>query len=460
MCQSRAQGGKRCRAHNCAAEHSRARRDATQAKKAYEELGNKYAEKLTEGTVTDADKTEIAAARADVDEKRLIEQFSNPKTAMWFKQGIIMALPEEYRTPVSDIGDSIIDHQEQAAKAAGQARTARMFYRTEEATEFDAEADDERSKAARLVNGLQGVLTSLGVVAVEVVTDTVNGALVDPAKGFLRTVGEVASETMTAAGEVVSETMDATMDVIGETAEGVASGVGVEPTMTDTAVEGSNHGQDLNPYLNPDQGENQGDGRGDGQDLDHTDTDDEFVGEAAAPGTEGHELRRSGGFDDAPKPKATAGTALRKPKAKPNVPTEQPTVNTEPTVNKNAEPTESANTAPADTPKTYSDPVRDHQPTAAPTTVGTTQPASYSVPVRDHQPAAASSTKPPAADRPQPSGTRTSAPKAAPIPQTAPTATPTHTPTHTPTADPFTDVTSLSDDDLLRFIADAYAARA
>lgn len=254
MCQSKAQGGRRCRAHNCAAEHRRALSDATKAQKKYDDLGSAYAEKLTAGTVTDADRAEVAAAMADWENKALIERFSDPKSPDWYKRVILPLLPEEYRHPASGIADGIIAHQQAAAKAAGEARTAKMFDRDAEAAAFDEEADEERGKAARLADALRGAFYDTKSIAGEAISDALAGSDDDKSEqehGVFRSF--------------LVELLEAADGAIAETAEALAAGVGVTVTRG-----GGDSGAADDIGQDPDQ--DQGESQGDGQDLDHSPT--------------------------------------------------------------------------------------------------------------------------------------------------------------------------------------------
>lgn len=222
MCQSKAQGGKRCFAHNCAAEHSRAKKELKQAEKEFNRLNDRCYNAALNGEIPSDLAAEAKAAAETWEQKRLIERFSNPKNAGHNKSMILALLPEEYRQAASPVVDSLIAHQQRAAKAAGNARTERMFDRPDAA--FNDEADEERSKAARLADGLRAAFYRAKTDVEEGMKDVFSG-------GDDRSLTTAAKDKQSGPGVFRSfliETLEAVDETMIETAEGLAAGLGIE----------------------------------------------------------------------------------------------------------------------------------------------------------------------------------------------------------------------------------------
>ncbi|MDO3055621.1 Uncharacterised protein [Mycobacteroides abscessus subsp. massiliense] len=237
MCQSKSQGGRRCAAHNNAREHGRAKRDLKAAVQHRDSLI--AARDAGNARVSDAD---IAAAEHQVLVKADLALLMDPKlTDEQLEQMWENASPE-VQAAARPVAQSIIQHGRSAAKLSGEASTARMFDRTHEAERFDEQAEEERSKAARLVDALRAALTDARTAVSEGVQDTVSGDGSTVGGGVFGAIRDFAAETGQALRDGLDETAAAVGDGLTETVEAMAAGVGIAaPAETGHGGDGPEH---------------------------------------------------------------------------------------------------------------------------------------------------------------------------------------------------------------------------
>lgn len=284
MCQSKAEGGRRCAAHNNQKEHSRAKREL----KAAVATRDYWADRVEAGTASGA---ELAAAEHEVLVKTDLVMLLDPKLddeeleKLWEKSS------PEVQAAARPVAASAIAHGRKAAKLSGEAATARMFDRTEEADQFELEAEEERGKALRLVDALRAALTDTKTVIGEGIADAASGGVM----GVLR---DFASETADALREGVSEFAEQMDSALTETVENLAAGVGISPTETGRGEQSSDGGEsesedehDKDAGVDGDSGEDaavndSGDDSEDtaaAEDVDDSSDDDPGNGPAPAP---------------------------------------------------------------------------------------------------------------------------------------------------------------------------------
>lgn len=262
MCQSRAQGGKRCAAHSRADEVKLQRRrvqaalsaavEAEQAVRTAHMLTDDVADARAEGVPwslepADADAqraVELAVqARRHAEELALVAGLTDTKNNPSYRSEVLSVLPPTVEVdgesrPAAEVADELIEAQRQAGLSAGESKRHRMFDEDDEAAEYAAQAESWRARAGHLASALRGAMVD-GVVV-----------LADSIMSPIRAVGGVLRE-------VATETLESVHEGMVETAESMASAVGIS-----TAVGGGS---------TPSQGAGSGsDGAPDGgQDHDH-----------------------------------------------------------------------------------------------------------------------------------------------------------------------------------------------
>lgn len=287
MCQSLAQGGKRCAAHNNAAEASRNRRLARAADAdvvRYETEHYEAAQALaTAPDDLDADDRAELEAAVDVAEAaavkakenansyRVMAELAQKKTAESFCSDWLAPLADTDRPVAMQAAKFATDHTRAAAKLAGQAKTARAFNRDAEADAYDQDADEERTKAQRFISGLHAALNREKWLLIDRMERAAadNGhrqrtppkergafrqfvselarAPIDALGDVATAVGETASETVVATGEAVIETAVATAEVFGGETSNAAKEADTDtdkPSVAPTAPAADERAQD------------------------------------------------------------------------------------------------------------------------------------------------------------------------------------------------------------------------
>lgn len=255
MCQTLAQGGRRCAAHNNSAEHKRCVREASAAKRAYAAGDAEYADKLANGTATPDDLAHVQELQQWYEVADLRARLADPKTSQETLDMVQYGVPPEVRVATMPIAESVVKHQKAAAKSAGEASRCRSLARAarksddesaaaafeEQGVPYDEDADLERSKAERMASVLRGALVEFGTLATEGVTDrsrSVGSVLATPLKGTANLLKDVVVETGQSLREGVAEAGQALDDALVETVEAVGEGVGVTPWSATSPVAG------------------------------------------------------------------------------------------------------------------------------------------------------------------------------------------------------------------------------
>lgn len=222
MCQSKSEGGRRCAAHNNQREFARSKRELKNAVSHRDSLIT--ARDSGNPRVTEQD---IAAAEHDVLVRADLALLMDPKFTDEQLESLWENASLEVQAAARPVAQSIIQHGKAAAKLSGQAATERMFDRTEEAEQFEDQAEEERSKALRLVDALRAALTDVRTAMSEGVRDTLSGDETTVGGGIMGALRDFASETGQALREGVTETADALHEGLLETVENLAAGVGI-----------------------------------------------------------------------------------------------------------------------------------------------------------------------------------------------------------------------------------------
>lgn len=222
MCQSKAEGGKRCAAHNNKKEHNLRKRELNAAVRKRDSLIAAHESGNARVTAED-----IAAAEHEVLVKTDLVLLTDPKLTQEQLDELWEGMSHEVQDAARPVAQEIVEHEKAAAKLAGQAHTARMFDRLDTAEEFEEEAEQERSKAARLADALRAALTEAKTKMSEGVQDSLSGEDSAVGGGFLQTLREFAQETADAYSEGLDEMVDSL-------AEGM--GIAPAPTLTTTSA--------------------------------------------------------------------------------------------------------------------------------------------------------------------------------------------------------------------------------
>lgn len=273
MCQTLAQGGRRCAAHNNSAEHKRCVREASAARRAYAAGDAEYADKLANGTATPDDLAHVQELQERYEVADLRARLADPKVSQETLDMVQYGVPPEVRAATIPIAESVVKHQKAAAKSAGEASRCRSLARAarksddesaaaafeEQAVPYGEDADLERSKAERMASVLRGALAEFGTLATEGVADrsrSVGSVLAAPLTGTANLLKDVLAETGQSLREGVAETGQALDDALVETAEAVGEGVGVTPWSTSSPADGhaepTNKSEDTAPIADAD----------------------------------------------------------------------------------------------------------------------------------------------------------------------------------------------------------------
>lgn len=223
MCQSKAQGGRRCAAHNNKKEHARVNRQLKAAVKRRDLL----IDAVEAGTATQA---ELDAAEHAVLVQVDLSLLTDPKLTDAELEALWEDMSPEVQDAARPVAQEVIEHEKQAAKLAGEAATARMFDRDEQAAEFEDQAEEERSRAAKLADVLRAALTEAKTKMSEGVHDSLAGEDSAVGGGVIGVFRDVARETGQALAEGFAETADAMGEGMVETVDALAEGVGVSPS--------------------------------------------------------------------------------------------------------------------------------------------------------------------------------------------------------------------------------------
>ena len=238
MCQAKKDGGKRCAAHNNDKEHKLMRKRADTARHHYENA----AEAALAGEVTEADLAELEAELAAAEQLEILVRLVEHKKAEENRDRMLAPLPVHVRTAAAPVADSVIAHEREAARLAGEAHRERLFDRADEAQRFDAEADAERSRAARLAYGLRAAFYTAKTDITEGMRDMHSGSSVDRSAVAKKTDGKPGIFR-----SWLIETLEATEEAMVETAEGLAAGLGIAAPDTVPTKAAGNGGLDQDP---------------------------------------------------------------------------------------------------------------------------------------------------------------------------------------------------------------------
>lgn len=223
MCQSKAQGGRRCAAHNNKREHARVNRQLKAAVKRRDAL----IDQVEAGTATQA---ELDAAEHAVLVQVDLSLLTDPKLTDEELEKLWEGMSPEVQDAARPVALEIVEHEKAAAKLSGEAATARMFDRDEEAAEFEEQAEEERSRAAKLADVLRSALTEAKTKLGEGVHDSLAGEDSAVGGGVIGVFRDVARETGEALADGFTETADAIGEAMVETVDALAEGVGVSPS--------------------------------------------------------------------------------------------------------------------------------------------------------------------------------------------------------------------------------------
>ncbi|WJR35260.1 hypothetical protein P3F83_07780 [Mycobacteroides immunogenum] len=266
MCQSRAQGGKRCAAHSRSDEvklqHRRVQAALSAAVEA--ETAAAAAALLTddvdsarragvqwslEPAAVDAQRAvEVAQqARRHAEELALVAGLTDTKNNPSYRDDLLAALPptvevDGQSVPAADVASELAEAQRQAGLSAGEAKRHNMFDRTEDADECAAQAELWRNRAGHLASALRVAMADGVVIAADAITA--------PVRAVGNTLREVAEETVDALHEGMTETFDSYAGAVGISA---AAGGGSTPSVgtsqgSDGAPDGGqDHDDDSRP---------------------------------------------------------------------------------------------------------------------------------------------------------------------------------------------------------------------
>jgi hypothetical protein len=180
------------------------------------------------GTATQA---ELDAAEHAVLVQVDLAMLTDPKLTDEELETLWDGMSPEVQDAARPVAQEIVEHEKAAAKLAGEAATARMFDRTEEAAQFEDQAEEERSRAAKLADVLRAALTEAKTKTAEGVHDSLAGEDSAVGGGVFGVFRDVARETGEALADGVSETADALGEGMVETVDALAEGVGVSPSL-------------------------------------------------------------------------------------------------------------------------------------------------------------------------------------------------------------------------------------
>lgn len=222
MCQSKSQGGRRCAAHNNQREFARAKRELKDAVRARDSLI--AAHEAGNARVSEAD---IAAAEHEVLVRADLAMLMDPKLTDEQLEAMWDSASPEVQAAARPVAASVIAHGKAAAKLSGEASTARMFDRDDEAAAFDEQAEEERGKALRLVDALRSALAVTKTAVSEGVQDTVSGDGTTVTGEIIGVMRDFAAETGAALRDGLDETAAAVGDGVDEMVDALAAGVGI-----------------------------------------------------------------------------------------------------------------------------------------------------------------------------------------------------------------------------------------
>jgi len=275
MCQSIAEGGKRCAAHNRSDEMKRARNrisalstqieeteyrlerareDAEMlredADRAPDDEGARLNAQLAEREVKELEQL-LSDQRMDLECEQMVAGLTDTRERPGYRDEVLAALPDGANTdvlvdgryvPAAQVTDELIEAQKAAAAASGEAKRLRRVEDDEDAAALEEDkASHFRERAARLAGALRGALGDGVMVAAD----------------GIRAVGGVASDFVDA---TIGETLRGAEAAAVEAVEGAAASVGIN---TDTSAPRTEHRAHV---TSPDHREGTATGSADGDD--------------------------------------------------------------------------------------------------------------------------------------------------------------------------------------------------
>lgn len=247
MCQSIAEGGKRCAAHNRADELKRARNRISALSAVIEETeyrleraredaemlredsdaapddeGARLNAQLAEREVKELEQL-LSDQRMDLECEQIVAGLTDVKNRPGYRDELLAALPGGARTMIQtgdgppqsagDVTDELTALQKKAAAASGEAKRLRRVEDDEDAAELEeGKAEHFRSRAASLARTLRGALgdgvriAADGIHAVGSAVSAVGGVVGDAAGDLLEGVHGATIDAMEGAAEAVGIT--------------------------------------------------------------------------------------------------------------------------------------------------------------------------------------------------------------------------------------------------------------